>query len=173
MPDCQDPNIPVTDNTACECINGIHPSNCVNMSEANAYLNIKAGDNLTVAAGKIEAKMKTNATKAASYKRPYKTIELLLTQTGTTAPTKVEFEKGVAATISTAYTSAGKYTITASNAFAGTVSIQVGVWNKEYNEQVRAYKVDDNTIAVETGTDNNFNIDGILDSTPIIIKIKD
>ena len=169
--DCIEPNIPTVDNEACECQDGIHSSDCINLAEMNSYLNLPAGASLTKVIDRISKKIKSNSIESNKNKRSYKTVELILTQQGALAPTAIEVIKEIAAQINITYISQGNYLITSTNEFVGDVTVYVGTFDRDYGEEVKAYKVDDSNISIRTGVDNNFDTDGVLDLTPITIKI--
>lgn len=105
------------------------------------------------------------------YVQPYKKYVANLTQSGTSAPTAIEFENTLGVTITYSYNSAGDYTLTASasiftefytwmiiNASANFIKIASIRW------------IDDVTINIKTFDTSALN-DGILEDTAIEIRV--
>lgn len=169
--DCIEPNIPTVDNEACECQNGIHSSNCINLAEVNSYLNLPAGTSLTKVIDRISKKMKSNAKKAEAVQRDYKVVELEVSQQGTSTPIVSVIKKEITGPIIPIYVAPGYYRISMFQQLVGAVRVFVGSFDNQYGEEVKAYKDSDSLVKIRTGTDNNFNTNGVLNKTPIRIEI--
>lgn len=172
--DCGDVSIPQVDNTAQECCE-LTPANCVVTSEYQNFFKIGKGKTLTYALDKIANYVKALATRVSTLEslHNYKTIEIVLTQAGVVAPTGTVLDNQFSGTPTYGYTSPGKYTIVLTGAFtANKTVIDIKEWNIGWGEKVKAYWVDVDTIAVESGGASlDFIDDDIITSMPIEIKV--
>jgi hypothetical protein len=96
------------------------------------------------------------------------TKHLLLTQTGTNAPVDTQFNDPMGGGV-WAYVGVGIYTLTLAGAFiAGKTSIVINTGGK--NGFARAWRVDNDTIRVETFTIGLVASNDVLEDTALIIQ---
>lgn len=175
---CGDPSIPTVNEDALECCE-LTPANCVVTSEYQEFFKIGKGKTLTYAINKIASVVKAIGVRVTNLEalHNYSTFTAILTQDGTaTAPSATVVNNGLTGTPTPAwgYTSAGKYTLTITGAFtANKTIIELKDFDIGWGEKVKAYWVDVNTIAIESGSSTDFIDDGVITNMPIEIKVYD
>jgi hypothetical protein len=167
---CEENNIPTVNEEALECTEFIS-ADFVKTTKYQSYLKIGIGKSLTYVIDTIAKYIKkVNDRVDALY--IYDTYVALLNQTGTTAPVATVSHNTFSSSIVWTRTSSGKYRGTLTGAFpANKTIITLGSFNKSWGEDVIAFRVDNNTIAVESGTGVDFINDGVLTNLPIDIKV--
>lgn len=175
--DCQDPNKPSVNEDAIECCE-LTPANCVVTSEYQNYFKIGKGKTLTYAINKIASVVKAIGVRVTNLEafHNYRTYVGILNQSGVIAPGLTDISNQLVGTptATLGYTSAGKYTLTMTGAFtAGKTFITLGEFDRAWGEQVKAYWVDVNTIAIESGSTTDFVDDDVITNMPIEIKVYD
>lgn len=170
---CSDPSIPSVNNNAKECCE-LYSANCVVTSEYQDYFKVGKGKTLTFLINKIASVVKSIGTSVNTLEalRDYREVYAILNQSSTNAPTGtfVKNETYIAPTL--ARVSSGKYTLTIAGAFTGSKTfISIGGFNKAWGSDVKAYWVDVNTIAIESGSTTDFIDDDVIVDMPIKIKI--
>jgi hypothetical protein len=168
--DCQENNIPTVNEEALECTEFIS-ADCVKTSKYQSYLKIGIGKSLTYVIDTIAKYIKkVNDRVDALY--IYDTYVALLNQSGTSAPVATVSHSTFPSLITWTRTSSGKYVGTLAGGFpAGKTIITLGAFEKTWGEDVRAYRINDDTIAVESGTSTDFINDGVITNLPIDIKV--
>ncbi len=167
--ECQENNIPTVNEQSLECCELIS-ANCVKTSSYNSFFKIGIGKSLTEVIDAI-AKVVKKLSDSIESQKIYDTYIALLTQSGTSAPTSTVLRNELSSNIVWTRLSAGKYRGTLTGAFTSKTVITLGAFDKTWGEDVKAFRVDNNTIAIETGNSTDFINDGVLSSLPIDIKI--
>lgn len=171
----EDPNKPSVNETSIECCE-LTGANCVVTSEYNGYFKIGKGKTLTYVITTIAKFVKKLSERISVLEElnDYESYEALLTQTGVTAPTEVGTVavNNLSGPIVYSYTLSGRYVGTLVGAFpAGRTYIYLGTSNLEWGEKVRAYRIDDDSFAIESGSTTDYVDDDVITNLPIKIKI--
>ena len=167
---CEENNIPTVNEQSLECHEFIS-ADCVKTSVYNSYFKIGVGKTLTYVIDTI-AKYVKKVNQRVDELYIYDTYVALLSQTGTSTPSASVAHNTFSSTIVWTRTSAGKYIGTLTGAFpVNKTIITLGSFDKTWGEDVRAYRVDNDKIAVESGTTTDFINDGVLSNLPIDIKV--
>jgi len=172
---CGDPSIPTVNNEAKECCE-LYPANCVVTSEYQSYFKIGVGKTLTYVINTIAKFVKKNQIRIDVLEslRDYKIVEGILDQEASDDPTGVFVKNETTVTPVLVRVNPGKYTLTMIGVFtAGKTFIDIKEFNIGWGEKVKAYWVDVNTIAIESGSSTDFIDDDVITSMPIEIKIYD
>lgn len=173
---CGDPVIPSVNNDAKECCE-LTPANCVVTSEYQNFFKIGVGKTLTYVIDTIAKYVKalTLRVDALEALHNYKTFTAILTQAGVAAPTAIIVDNKIGGTAVWAYVSPGVYTLTLTGAFAADKTIiELKDWDKPWAAQVKAFRVDVDTIQIESGNASGDYIDNdVISSMPIEIKVYD
>jgi hypothetical protein len=168
--DCQKTNIPTVNEESIECCE-FTPADCVKTSSYNAYFKIGVGKSLTYVIDTIAKYVKKLSKKIDSY-HDYTLWEGTLTQTSNGNPTVNAIKNSLPAPIVFTRNSAGDYIGTLVGAFtAGKTVVYVGSFDKSWGADVKAFRVDDDTISIRTGSTTDFTDDDVLNDTPIFIKV--
>lgn len=172
---CSDPSKPQVNEDAIECCELI-PSNCVVTSEYQNYFKIGKGKTLTYVIDTIAKYVKAISLRVDALEalHNYSTFTAIVTQAGTADPTAVVVDNKLSGTPTPVWarTGAGKYTLTMTGAFtAGKTIIELKDFNIGWGEKVKAYWVDANTIAIESGSSTDYIDDDVITSMPIEIKV--
>lgn len=175
--DCGDTNLPQVNEEALKCCE-LTPADCVVTTKYHNFFKIGVGKTLTFVIDTIAKFVKVNrlridALEALNNYRPFTAI---LNQAGTSAPTATVVYNGLGGTATPVwgYTSAGKYTLTITGAFpVDKTIIELKDFDIGWGEKVKAYRVDDDTIAIESGSSTDFIDDDVITNMPIEIKVYD
>ena len=172
---CVDPSVPTVDNSAIECCE-LTPSNCVVTSEYQSFFKIAKGKTLTYVMDTIAKFVKKNRMDIADLKllHTYSEYSSMLTQAGTSAPVSTEVFNTIGGTAPTySRTSPGKFLLTLAGAFPveSKVFITIGEFDKAWDSKVKAYWVDANSIAIESGNTTDYIDDDIITKMPLYIKV--
>lgn len=172
--ECPDPSLPTVDESSMECCE-LTPTNCVITSEYQDFFKIGKGKTLTYVLGVIAKFVKKNKGDIDDLKllHNYKEYTAKLTQALAVEPTSVEVVNELVPPVVYSYTSAGKYLLTSTGAFPDEdkVVITLGTFNKVWGADVKAYWVDANSIAIESGNTTDYIDDSIITNMPISIKV--
>lgn len=164
--DCTENNIPTVNEEALECCE-FYPADCVKTTEYNSFFKIGVGKSLTFV---IEAIAKS--VKKLYDKHNYKEWVGFVSQTGISDPTSVVIKNELSGPLSFVRTGAGKYTATLTGAFtADKTIITLGSFNKAWGSDIICYRVDDDTLSLETGSSTDFIDDDVIADLPLVIKV--
>jgi len=166
---CQENNIPTVNEQSLECCE-FTSANCVKTSSYNSFFSIGIGKSLTEVIDAIAKAVKKLSDSIDSQKISDSYVAFL-TQSGTSAPTSTVLRNELSGNIVWTRLSAGKYRGTLTGAFTTKTVITLGAFDKSWGEDVKAFRVDNDTIALETGNATDFINDGVLSNLPIDIKI--
>lgn len=170
---CGDPNIPTVNNEAKECCE-LTPTNCVVTSEYQDYFKIGKGKTLTYAINKIAKVVKAikGTLDDLLLYNNYKSYIATLDQVATGNPVASNVQNKFTVTPTFTRTNPGKYSVTLTGAFtAGKTVIDIKEFNIGWGEKVKAYRVDVNTVAIETGSTTDYIDDDVMNNMPIEIKV--
>ena len=171
---CDDPT-PVVNEESIECCE-LTPANCVITSEYQEYYKISVGKTLTFVINRIAkyAKALKLRVDALEGLYDYKLDAFTMDQAGVAAPTATYVKTGLGGTPVFAYVSPGKYTLTNTGVFtAGKTFIDIKEFNIGWGEKVKAYWVDVNTIAIESGSSTDYINDDVITAMQVEIKVYD
>ena len=167
---CGDTNLPSVNEESVECCE-FYPADCVKTTKYNSYFKIGVGKTLTYVIDVISKKVKSLQLLIEGYHN-YTEYQVLLSQTGITAPTAVVQKNEFSSGIVYARSGAGQYTGTLVGAFiVNKTVITLGSFNKAWGADVKVYRVDDDTIAIETGSTTGFIDDDVITDLPLNIKV--
>lgn len=172
---CPDPSLPTVDETAIECCE-LTSSNCVVTSEYQDFFKIAKGKTLTYVVDIIAKYVKKNKTDITDLKllHNYSEYAANLTQEITDAPVATEIFNHIGSVSPTySYVSTGKYLLTLVGAFPtqSKVFIVLGEFDKSWDSKVKAYWVDADNIAIESGNTTDYVDNDIITDMPISIKV--
>lgn len=172
--DCGDSSIPQVNNEAKECCELVS-TNCVVTSKYQDFFKIGKGKTLTYAIDKIAKFVKKNKQDINDLQTllNYRSYVAILNQVAGDDPTaNIITNQLLGGTPVLARTNPGKYTLTLAGAFtANKTTIDIKEFNRAWGEQVKAYWVDVNTIAIESGSTTDFINDDVITNMPIEIKV--
>jgi hypothetical protein len=173
---CGDPSVPTVNEDALECCE-LTPTNCVVTSDYQEYFKIGKGKTLTYAINKIASVVKAIAVRVTNLEalHNYSTFTAIITQAGVIAPTATIVDNKIGGTPAWAYVSPGVYTLTLTGAFtADKTIIELKDWDIPWGAKVKAFRVDVDTIQIESGNASGDYIDDdVITSMPIEIKVYD
>src|SRR5581483_3532315 len=97
----------------------------------------------------------------------------LISQSGTSAPTAVVLENSLGGTVAFTRIGTGQYRLTLTGAFPEnrTLILPNSVRDANSADVAACYRVDDNTVALNTGTQGGAFADGMLSSRPVDVEI--
>jgi len=171
---CDDPT-PIINEESIECCE-LTPANCVVTSEHQDFFKIAKGKTLTYVINKIAKVVKAIQLRVDALEGiyDYKLDEFILNQASTNVPSAVFVKTGLGGSPVFARTGAGKYTLTNPGVFtAGKTFINIKEFNIDWGSKVKAYWVDVDTIAIESGSSTDYVDDDVITNMPIEIKVYD
>lgn len=168
--DCEENNIPTVNEEAIECCE-LYPADCVRTSEYNSYFKIGVGKSLTYVIDTI-AKYVKKISQRVDALHNYSEWQGFLSQTSNNDPNADVVKNELSGSIVFTRNTDGDYIGTLVGAFtADKTVITIGSFNKGWGEDVKAYRIDNDTIAIRTGSSIDFIDDDVLNNTPINIKV--
>ena len=171
--DCSDPSVPTVNNDSVECCE-LTPTNCIVNSEYISTLNIGVGKTLTYVLKKIASFLKTLTQRVGNLEERlnYKDLVVNISQSSVNPPTGTTILNDFGTTVVYGYTGSGKYTLTSTASFvSGMTDITLGEFSKAWGDQVRAYYVDTNTIAIESGNSGDYVDNDIITDMMVSIRV--
>lgn len=171
---CPDPSLPTVDESAIECCE-LTQTNCVVASEYQSFFKIGKGKTLTYVIDKIASFVQTNRNRISDLesRHLYKEYISFLNQSGTNAPVNVDTINEFNITPTYTRSGSGKYLLAMPGAFPtqSKVVISIKSFDKTWGQDVKAYWVDANTIAIESGENTDYIDDGVISNLHLSVKV--
>lgn len=168
MSTCKDEvNKPVVDNSAIECC-GIYPTNCVVTSERDTFLPYGKGETLTNVLKVIGNRIKT-----VYQQQTHHVLSGVISQTGTAIPTINGVENPSLLTYTFTYVAVGMYKIVFSSPILDPNTTYVTLPSRKPTTYTTEWEVQSTTeIGIATKNPSGTLTNGLLDKTPLMIRIK-